>query len=113
MTHRRCSTARWKALAWFREHERDQNSVMGQKVPSRKMITALKQEGLLVAVPTRIKRHFKLELSPGGYALLLSKHKQFNGTRKATPSGSRPQRNKSPEPQAEADLGSGAPATSD
>lgn len=113
MTRRRCTPPRWRALAWFKDHERDVSSVMGQKVPSRKMINLLQREGLLVAVPTRIKRHFKLELTPNGYALLLSKHKQFNGRRKATPSGSRPQRNKSPEPQAEADRGSGAPATPD
>jgi hypothetical protein len=84
---RRCTTARWKSLAWLRDHEKDVSSVMGRKVPSRKMITLLRREGLLAAVPTRIRRHFKLELTAKGYALLLSKHKKQNGPREKVHQG--------------------------
>jgi hypothetical protein len=82
MAKRRASSIRWKALAYFRDHERDINSVFGRRVPTRHMIGRMIRDCQLVKVPTRIKGHFKLELTPHGYGLLLSKHKQLRGRRK-------------------------------
>jgi hypothetical protein len=70
---KRFSTARWKALAWFDDHERDINLVLGRRPPTKWMMTRMIQAGQLMMAETNLGSVFKPMLTRKGRADLESK----------------------------------------
>jgi hypothetical protein len=68
ITHRRLT-----AMRWFDDHSREQNSVMGQRVPTKYMRNLMIRDGHLQAIPTGSFGHLRFELTSAGRALLASK----------------------------------------
>lgn len=72
---RKCTTMRWRALNWFANHEADQHSVMGQRVPTAKMRNRMVREGQLLRVPVGQFDFHRFILTHAGRELLATKGK--------------------------------------
>lgn len=94
MKLRRFTPTRWKALAWFRDHEADQNSVMGRPVPGRRLVNMMIEDGQVERVYGYVLAHPVLVLTEKGQAILRSKHKKFSERTRARLLAKRLQRNK-------------------
>jgi hypothetical protein len=90
---RRFSPGRWKALAWYRDHALDRNSVMKRPVPTVRMRNRMLKAGQLAWVEGYMRAHPMLMLTEKGQALLRSKHKRLSEHTRATLMAQRLRRN--------------------
>lgn len=103
------TTARWRALRWLADHERDVSAVMHRKKPSRRMLTLMVRDEQITWLPTSIHYLHKAVLSEKGRQLLASWHKHINGHEQPAKCLATLRRgNKSPTRQADTDQGSQA-----
>jgi hypothetical protein len=70
ITHRRLT-----AMRWFDDHSREQNSVMGRRVPSKKMRNLMIRDGQLQAIPTGSFGHLRFELTSAGRELMTNRRR--------------------------------------
>jgi hypothetical protein len=71
---------RYRALRWFDDHSRDQNSVLAQRVPTKKIRNLMIRDGQLEAVAIGSFGHLRFELTAAGRTLLASRRRRKTKT---------------------------------
>jgi hypothetical protein len=76
---RRASTARFRALQWFKDYERDPASLLMRTKPSTRMRRLLANDGLVMRVPVGQFGYQRWLLTDQGQDLLNNKRKRLRG----------------------------------